>query len=100
MTYKESQAQKGKYHQTSKEEKPNEPIAWIASSDSYQSRTARTTHKEDPAPKEVPQEATAPVNKTVIAVLRIVKIVLRILIPQATKALIQKVKNPKRIHIK
>ena len=47
-------------------------------------------HKEDPAPKEVPQEATAPVNKTVIAVLRIVKIVLRILIPQATKALIQK----------
>ena len=88
MTSKESQAQN-----TSKEEKPNEPIAWIASSDSYQSRTARTTLKEDPAPKEVPQEATAPVNKTVIAVLRIVKIVLRILIPQATKALIQKVKT-------
>ena len=94
MTYKESQAQKKrKYHQTSKKEKPNEPIAWIASSDSYQSRTARITHKEDPAPKEVPQEATAPVNKTVIAVLCIVKIVLRILIPQATKALIQKVKT-------
>ena len=50
--------------------------------------------------KEVPQEATAPVNKTVIAVLRIGKIVLRILIPQATKALIQKSKNLKRIHIK
>ena len=91
MTYKESQAQNTT--RPSKEEKPNEPITWIASSDSYQSRTARTTHKEDPAPKEVPQEATAPVNKTVIAVLRIVKIVLRILIPQATKALIQKVKT-------
>ena len=60
------------------------------SSDSHQSRTARITHKEGPAPKEVPQEATAPVNKTVIAVLCIVKIVLRISIPQATKALIQK----------
>ena len=92
MTYKESQAQK-EIPPDLEGRKPNEPIAWIASSDSYQSRTARITHKEDPAPKEVPQEATAPVNKTVIAVLRIVKIVLRILIPQATKALIQKVKT-------
>ena len=89
MTYKESQAQK-EIPPDLEGTKPNEPIAWIASSDSYQSRTARITHKEDPAPKEVPQEATAPVNKTVIAVLRIVKIVLRISIPQATKALIQK----------
>ena len=89
MTYKESQAQK-KIPPDLEGRKPNEPIAWIASSDSYQSRTARITHKEGPAPKEVPQEATAPVNKTVIAVLRIVKIVLRISIPQATKALIQK----------
>ena len=86
MTYKESQAQK-EIPPDLEGRKPNEPIAWIAS---YQSRTARITHKEGPAPKEVPQEATAPVNKTVIAVLRIVKIVLRISIPQATKALIQK----------
>ena len=93
MTYKESQAQKRKIPPDLEGRKPNEPIAWIASSDSYQSRTAQTTHKEDPALKEVLQEATAPVNKTVIAVLRIVKIVLRILIPQATKALIQKVKT-------
>ena len=89
MTYKESQAQK-EIPPDLEGRKPNEPIAWIASLDSYQSRTARITHKEGPAPKEVPQEATAPVNKTVIAVLRIVKIVLRISIPQATKALIQK----------
>ena len=89
MTYKESQAQK-EIPPDLEGRKPNEPIAWIASSDSYQSRTARITHKEGPAPKEVPQEATAPVNKTVIAVLRIVKIVLRISIPQVTKALIQK----------
>ena len=94
MTYKESQAQK-EIPPDLEGRKPNEPIAWIASSDSYQNRTARITHKEDPAPKEVPQEATAPVNKTVIAVLRIVKIVLRILIPQATKALTQKVKTPR-----
>ena len=89
MTYKESQAQK-EIPPDLEGRKPNEPIAWIASSDSHQNRAARITHKEGPAPKEVPQEATAPVNKTVIAVLRIVKIVLRILIPQATKALIQK----------
>ena len=81
MTYKESQAQK-EIPPDLEGRKPNEPIAWIASSDSYQSRTARITHKEDPAPKEVPQEATAPVNKTVIAVLRIVKIVLRIPYPK------------------
>ena len=89
MTYRESQAQK-EIPPDLEGRKPNEPIAWIASSDSHQSRPARTTHKEGPAPKEVPQEATAPVNKTVIAVLRIVKIVLRIPIPQVTKALIQK----------
>ena len=89
MTYKESQAQK-EIPPDLEGRKTNEPIAWIASLDSHQNRAARITHKEGPAPKEVPQGATAPVNKTVIAVLCIVKIVLRILIPQVTKALIQK----------
>ena len=73
MTYKESQAQNTTRPRRKK-------TKW----------TDRLDRQEDPAPKEVPQEATAPVNKTVIAVLRIVKIVLRISIPQATKALIQK----------
>ena len=81
MTYRESQAQK-EIPPDLEGRKPNEPIAWIASSDSHQSRTARITHKEGPALKEVPQETTAPVNKTVIAVLRIVKIVLRIPYPK------------------
>ena len=94
MTYKESQAQE--IPPDLEGRKPNEPIAWIASLDSHQNRAARITHKEGPAPKEVPQEATAPVNKTVIAVLRIVKIVLRISHTPSDKGSHSKVKKTSR----
>ena len=55
MTYKESQAQK-EIPPDLKGRKPNEPIAWIASLDSYQSRTARMTYKESQAQKEIPPD--------------------------------------------